>query len=89
MFKINEVRVRKINRGKFLGYSSLLIDNWLIISGVMLFEGDNGRYIHMPRNFKYRKGIKNSVYPITDKAKEALLKAVSDKYDEVSAKEES
>ena len=31
MLKINEVRINRINKGKFLGYASILIEGGLII----------------------------------------------------------
>ena len=34
MLEINEVRIKKINKGKFLGYASILIQNSLVIDGM-------------------------------------------------------
>lgn len=81
MLKISEVRVKKINRGKFLGYASILIDDSIIIDGIELFEGKKGRYFLMPLNPKMKKTRKNSSYPINEKTREQLLKAISEEYD--------
>ena len=45
MLEINEVRIKKINKGKFLGYASILIQNSLVIYGIELHDGEKGRYI--------------------------------------------
>ena len=55
MLEINEVRIKKINKGKFLGYASILIQNSLVIDGIELHDGEKGRYIYMPLNPKMKK----------------------------------
>ncbi len=82
MLNINEVRVKKINRGKFLGYASILIENSLVVDGIELHEGEKGRYIYMPLNPKMKKSRRNSCYPINNETREQILQLVSDKYDE-------
>lgn len=82
MLEINEVRIKKINKGKFLGYASILIGNSLVIDGIELHEGEKGRYIYMPLNPKLKKSRKNSTYPINNETREQILKLISDKYDE-------
>lgn len=82
MLNISEVRIKKINKGNFLGYASILIDNSMIVDGIELHDGDKGRYIYMPLNPKMRKTRKNSAYPIENETREQILEAVSNKYDE-------
>lgn len=82
MLEINEVRVKKINKGNFLGYASILIGNSLIIDGIELHEGKKGRYVYMPRNPRLRKLQRNCAYPINNQTREQILQLVSDKYDE-------
>ncbi len=84
MLKITEVRVNKIDNGSFLGYASILIDDSVIIDGIELYDGKNGRYILMPLNPKNKKKRKNSAYPIKNDAREKILEAVSKKYDEAT-----
>ena len=81
MLNINEVRVKEINRGKFLGYASILIDNSIIIDGIELFEGNRGRYFLMPLNPKVKRTRKNSSYPINEETREQILEAISEEYD--------
>ena len=52
MLNISEVRIKRINRGKFLGYASMLIDDSIIVDGIEFFEGKKGRYFLMPLNPK-------------------------------------
>lgn len=82
MLNISEVRIKKINKGNFLGYASILIDNSMIVDGIELHDGEKGRYIYMPLNHKMRKTRKNSAYPIENETREQILEAVSNKYDE-------
>lgn len=84
MIEINKVRIKKINRGKFLGYASILIGNSMIIDGIELHEGEKGRYIYMPLNPKLKKSRRNSIYPINNETREQILQLISDKYDEES-----
>ena len=55
MLNISEVRIKRINRGKFLGYASMLIDDSIIVDGIEFFEGKKGRYFLMPLNPKMKK----------------------------------
>ena len=82
MLNISEVRIKKVNKGNFLGYASILIDNSMIVDGIELHDGEKGRYIYMPLNPKMRKTRKNSAYPIENETREQILEAVSNKYDE-------
>lgn len=82
MLNISEVRIKKINKGNFLGYASILIDNSMIVDGIELHDGEKGRYIYMPLNPKMRKTRKNSAYPIENETREQILEVVSNKYDE-------
>ena len=37
MIQISEVRVTKINKGRFLGYASILIDDSFVVDGIELY----------------------------------------------------
>lgn len=81
MLNITEVRIKPINKGNFLCYASILLDNSLVIDGIELHDGEKGRYIYMPLNPKRKKTRKNSSYPINNEAREQILKNISDEYD--------
>lgn len=82
MLNITEVRIKKINKGNFLGYASILIGDSLIIDGIELHEGQKGRYIYMPLNPRLRRLQRNSAYPINNQTREQILQLVSQQYDE-------
>ena len=82
MLNITEIRIKRINSGKFLGYASILIDDCFIIDGIELYNGEKGRYILMPLNPKLRKTRKNSSYPIKNETRSQILEAISEKFDE-------
>jgi len=84
MLNITEIRINKINNGNFLGYASILIDKCLIVDGIELYNGKNGRYILMPLNSKIKKAKRNSAYPITNEAREYILDQISKQYDKDS-----
>lgn len=82
MLNITEVRVKKINKDDFLGYASICIDNELILDGIKLLEGKNGRYIIMPvRRSNSKEQKRNYAYPISDKTREQILNIISDEFD--------
>lgn len=81
MLNISEVRIKKIDKGRFLGYASILIDDSIIIDGIELYDGRKGRYFLMPLNPKLKKFRKNSSYPINEETREQILDAVSKEYD--------
>lgn len=82
MLDITEVRVKKIEKGNFLGYASICISNLFVIKEIKLFDGKDGRYILMP-GAKLKDGRqRNFAYPIKDEARLQILKVVSEKYDE-------
>lgn len=83
MLNVSEIRINKINKGNFLGYASILIDNCFVVDGIELYDGKNGRYILMPLNSKKKKSRKNSAYPITDEARKDLLDLIVQKYEEL------
>lgn len=84
MINITEVRIKRINREEFLGYASICIDNEIVLEGIKLLEGKNGRYILMPiRKNKNENKAKNYIYPINNETREQLLNAISEEYDRI------
>lgn len=81
MLKVNEVRIIKIDKGNFLGYASIKIDNSFIVEGIELRDGKNGRYILMPLSSRKRKTKRNNAYPINDDTRKHLLDLISEEYD--------
>ena len=81
MLNISEVRIKRIDKGRFLGYASILIDDSIIIDGIELYDGRKGRYFLMPLNPKVKRIRKNSSYPINEETREQILEAIEKEYD--------
>lgn len=89
MLDITDVRVKRIEKGNFLGYASVCISDLVVIKEIKLFEGKDGRYILMPGIKLREQGrVRNFAYPIKDEARLQILKAISEKYDEECANSE-
>lgn len=82
MLEISDVRVKKIDKGDFLCYASICIEDKLIVDGIKLLQGKNGRYILMPvRKVNAKDKKRNFAYPTNNKTREQLLELISDAYD--------
>lgn len=82
MLDISEVRVKKINKGDFLCYASICIDDKLVIDGIKLLQGKNGRYILMPeRKVNGNNKKRNFAYPTSNLIREQLIEEISEVYD--------
>ncbi len=83
MLDITEIRIKKIDKGNFLGYANICISDDFIIRDIKLFDGKNGRYIIMPgARLKKENRFRNFAYPIKDEVRKELLEKISKKYDE-------
>ncbi len=82
MLNITEVRIKRIDKEEFLGYASICIDNQIVLDGIKLLKGKNGRYILMPViRKKSSNKVRNYIYPINNKTRTQLLNAISEEYD--------
>lgn len=82
MLNITDVRIKKIDKGDFLCYASICIDGKLIIDGIKLMQGKNGKYILMPiRKVNGKDKKRNYAYPTNNTTREQLLELISDTYD--------
>ena len=82
MLEISDVRIKKIDKGDFLCYASICIDDKLIIDGIKLLQGKNGRYILMPiRIVNGNNKKRNFAYPTNNETREQLLELISEAYD--------
>ena len=83
MLNITEVRIKRIEKGNFLGYASICIGDSIVIKEIKLFQVNDDRYIIMPgQRIREQNRIRNFAYPITEEARLEILKKISDKYDE-------
>lgn len=88
MLDITEVRMKRINKGNFLGYASICISDSIVIKEIKLFEGKGGRYIIMPgQRVKKQDYVRNFAYPIKEDVRLEILERISEKYDEETEEE--
>lgn len=82
MLNITEIKVKKINKGDLLCYASICIDESIVIDGIKLLNGKNGRYIRMAgRRMKNLNKERNYAYPINNETRIQLLDEISEEYD--------
>lgn len=82
MLDITEVRVKRIEKGNFLGYASICIADSIVIKEIKLFKGKEGRYIIMPgQRIKGQERIRNFAYPIKDDIRLEILEKILEEYD--------
>lgn len=80
MLNISDVRIKRIDKGDFLCYASVCIDNKLIIDGIKLLQGKKGRYILMPIRKVNGNNKRNFAYPTNNETREQLLELISKAY---------
>ena len=82
MLEVSDVRIKKIDKGDFFCYASICIDDKLIIDGIKLLQGKNGRYILMPiRKVNGNNKKRNYAYPTRELIREQLIQEISEVYD--------
>ena len=63
-----------------LAYATVTINDSIVISGIRLFEGDNGRFILFPSRTS-KKGRKFDIaIPCKDEMREIILKEIEFEY---------
>lgn len=86
-----EARVFKVeNGGKLKARASVTLEGKWAVTGIRVYEGDNGAFIAMPTGPKYQDKDGSDKYPeyfhpITKEAREELQKAVLDAYNALDA----
>lgn len=85
MLNITKTKIKKINQGDLLCYASICIDDSIVIDGIKLLNGKNGRYIRMAgRKIKNLNRERNYAYPINNDTRIQLLNEISEEYDNSS-----
>ncbi len=83
MLDITEVRIKRIDKGNFLGYASICIADSIVIKEIKLFNSKDGKYIIMPgQKVKEQNRIRNFVYPIKEDVRLEILEKILEKYNE-------
>ena len=80
MMEITKTIIYRVNRGKMLAYATVTLNDSIVISGIRLFEGDNGRFILFPSRTS-KKGRKFDVaFPCKDEMRKMILKEIEFEY---------
>jgi len=80
MMEITKTIIYRVNRGKMLAYATVTLNDSIVISGIRLYDGDNGRFILFPSRTR-KKGRKFDVaFPCKDEMREMILKEIEIEY---------
>lgn len=80
MMEITKTIIYRVNKGKMLAYATVTINDSIVISGIRLYEGDNGRFILFPSRTS-KKGRKFDIaFPCKDEIREMILREVEIEY---------
>ena len=90
---ITNVRLTILTASKTLALASITISNDFVVSGLAIYNGQNGMWVSMPSR-KNKEGTVNQdgtpklysdvAFPITREAREQIQSAVLDKYNELN-----
>lgn len=81
--EITEVRlIRFGNESKLKAMASITIDGAFVVKGLRVIEGKNGIFVAMPSRQVSEGRYEDIAFPITAEAREMVIKAVLDKYNE-------
>lgn len=80
MMEITKTIIYRVNKGKMLAYATVTLNDSIVISGIRLYEGDNGRFILFPSRTS-KKGRKFDIaFPCKDEMREMILKEIEIEY---------
>lgn len=82
LFKVWKVRYFK--RGNLLGFATVLVADKLVVTGIRICEGKNGRFIGLPQR-KVKGEYKDICYPWSKGTREQLQAEVLKAFDERAA----
>ncbi|RMF88970.1 MAG: septation protein spoVG [Methanobacteriota archaeon] len=84
MAEITEVRIYKMeNSGNLRAYATVTLDNSFAVHGLKVLEGEKGLWVSMPATRSKKTGeFKDVFHPISPEAREGLINAVLEKYNE-------
>jgi stage V sporulation protein G len=79
---ITEVRLTKLENNKALALASITIDKDFVVSGLAIYNGQNGMWVSMPSRKNKDGEYHDIAFPITKQAREEIRIAVLNKYDD-------
>jgi stage V sporulation protein G len=84
MTEITEVRIYPMdNSGNLKAYATVTLDNSYAVHGLKVLEGEKGLWVSMPATKSKKTGeFKDVFHPISPQAREGLVSAVLEKFNE-------
>ena len=80
--EITDVRVRKVNKeGKMKAVVSITMDNEFVVHDIKVIESQDKLFIAMPSRKTHDGEFKDIAHPINVETREALQKAILEKYE--------
>lgn len=79
-------KVRKFKKGSLLSFATVLAADTVVINGIRICEGKNGRFISMPQR-KVKDEYKDICYPFTKELRARLQAIILAAYETQEAKE--
>ncbi len=86
MANISDIRVYNIEgTGNLRAYASITLDDEYVVHGLKVMDSENGLWVSMPASKNKRGEFKDIFHPITREAREALITAVINAYEQGSS----
>jgi stage V sporulation protein G len=81
--QITDVRVRKVtSQNRMKAIASVTFDDVFVVHDIKVIESDKGLFIAMPSRKTPNGEFKDIAHPINTETREAIQKAIIDKYNE-------
>lgn len=80
MMEITKTIIYRVNRGKMLAYATVTLNDSIVISGIRLYDGDNGRFILFPSRTSKKGRNFDVAFPCKDEMREMILKEIEFEY---------
>ena len=83
--QITDIRVKKItSEGKMKAVVSVTFDDAFVVHDIKVIEGQDKLFTAMPSRKTPENEFKDIAHPINSQMREALEKAIIDKYNEIA-----
>lgn len=80
MIEITNTKINRVKEGKLLAYAMVTINNCIVLSGIKLYEGKNGRYIVFPSRKSKNKRIFSIAFPCNNETREQIFREIELEY---------
>ncbi|WP_457554904.1 SpoVG family protein [Candidatus Pyrohabitans sp.] len=81
--EITDVKIYRMqNAGNLKAYASVTFDNAYVVHGLRVMDGERGLWVSMPATRNKRGEFKDVFHPISRDARDVLVRAVLDAYEE-------